>query len=155
LSTFLENALSSPNRIAESSAVNPGSLSIPTWYLVPSFTSYAAYESFDRLAQPILSGTSSLLRYWKEDVDFEADDENFVGSFELLNGSLEKTGSMSDLLDTSKGVLHGEVDQDHDILFISVRESLLKDVMAFIVHGSFLPVAFSTDTASNFSFDLS
>jgi hypothetical protein len=105
----------------ESFVANPDSLSIPTWYLAPSFASHGGYESFDRLSHPILSGTSSLPRYWKEEVDLEADDEYFVGGFELLNGSPEKNWTMSDLLNTSTSILHGEVDQDHDVLFFSVR----------------------------------
>jgi hypothetical protein len=85
LSTFLQCALSSPGTLGPNTSTDSARPSIPTYYLIPSFTNVEAYENFDRVLQPLLTSTTSqVCRSWNEDADSNTHHEDFVDDYELL-----------------------------------------------------------------------
>ncbi|ETW87294.1 hypothetical protein HETIRDRAFT_59338 [Heterobasidion irregulare TC 32-1] len=90
LSKFLRHALSPPQTTSlENDASQP---SKSTWYYASSFSSQEAYRSFDTLLRSTsqnLPGDTPQVRYWKPEIELEAGDERFIGSFSHVDSSAD------------------------------------------------------------------
>ncbi|KAL0951086.1 hypothetical protein HGRIS_007824 [Hohenbuehelia grisea] len=75
LSSFLNQALSTPNSATTLRDLNPSSSSLGTWYLASSFTSLEAYQTFDQLLQPSSVLYRPVERRWVLNVEVEEDDD--------------------------------------------------------------------------------
>ncbi|KAH7911965.1 hypothetical protein BJ138DRAFT_1005493 [Hygrophoropsis aurantiaca] len=93
LSNFLNHALSPLSEISAKST--PTSLSLPTWYFSPFFSTSDALQTFDKLFKP--SCQSSKRVFWAPEQNMEALDEDFVYIPTGLINPLATSWNLSDL----------------------------------------------------------
>ena len=101
LSAFLSLALATQQESRPRHGENPRASTTPTWFFASSFHSQSAFDAYDDLIWPHLSGLSAstyrVSRQWKKTWDVQNSSENFVDSSSWAIGNLCTEVTLADL----------------------------------------------------------
>ncbi|KAJ2931166.1 hypothetical protein H1R20_g5935, partial [Candolleomyces eurysporus] len=102
LSTFLKHALG--NKTSETSSFSSQEEAVPTkpmraWFLMNAFNTQDAFLEFEQLLQPQQSSQGRMRpqQLWKEHVEFEDDDDEFISSYPLVSTSTGHPWTLQEL----------------------------------------------------------
>ncbi|KAH7931044.1 hypothetical protein BV22DRAFT_1124442 [Leucogyrophana mollusca] len=112
LSNFIGHALSPSSK--KSDELAPALISLPTWYLLPFFSTPKALQAYDQVFKT--SNQYSKHMSWSPETELESFDEDFTYMPEGVIGPIASPWSLSDLMDV--GLSNGSGDPSGDTSFI-------------------------------------
>ncbi|KAI9572897.1 Rix1 complex component [Boletus coccyginus] len=146
LSSFLSHAIDPPPFASGGSHrnVGPATVSIPTWFLRPSFVTTRLYEEHANVFQPSSQGLNGKHLTWNMNPEFESFDEDFAYDPRFLCGESETAWDLNILLDLSPEMDDVSRPSGDIPLIVRLSRTLYSTLTATFLDGA--PVVFSPST---------
>lgn len=101
---------------------------MPTWFLISSFASREAYDSFEKLLEANASASSSgSPRQWQPEVEFDTVDEDFTQNFSFVTPPFETQWTLQELsnvVNQTGTLAEGDALRSIDTVFVGVGFNL-------------------------------